>query len=384
MNRDKRVKRDPAGTWSFVADLPSADGGRRQARRRGFPTSKAANDALHELLESARAGLPAAGARGGLTVAGYLTGRWLPALAGQGLRPTTIESYRRITVNHLVPRLGRIKLAALDAATVEAMLGDLAATTALSGKTRSNVLGVLSKALADAMRWRLIGANPAAAARPPRTTRPAPRVWDTAQLGVFLAHVEGDRAEPLWRFIVATGCRRGEAAGLRWADLDLPGGRVTITSQRTMAGSRVIEGPPKTASGGRTIALDPDTAAVLQTWRRGQRAEMMRLGIRTANAYVFTTEAGAPLAPQWITRRFRGLCDTAGLPRIGVHGLRHSAATWLLTSGMHPKLVSQRLGHASPATTLAIYCHVMPGDDQAAADAYAAALGAARPNAVKM
>ena len=306
VNRDKRVKRDPAGTWSFVADLPAPDGGRRQARRRGYPTSKAANDALHELLESARAGLPAPGTRGGLTVAGYLTGRWLPSLAGQELRPTTTAAYRRITANHLVPKLGRVKLAALDAAAIEAMLGDLAAA-GLAPKTRRNVHGVLSKALADAMRWRLIGANPAAGAELPRATRPRPRVWTAAQLAGFLAYAEGDRCEPLWRFLAVTGCRRGEAAGLRWTDLDLPGGRVTIVNQRTTASGRIVEGPPKSASGARTVALDPATVEVLGSWRRVQRAEMMRLGIRPAHGYVFTTEAGRPLRPDWITARLAAL-----------------------------------------------------------------------------
>jgi integrase len=373
VNRDRRVKRDPKyGTWGFVVDLPSPDGKRRQVRRRGFPTSKVANDALHEMLEASRAGLPVE-ARGGMTVGDYLTGRWLPSLPGQDLRPTTIDSYQRIAANHLLPRLGATKLAAVDASTVEAMSGELAAD-GLSTKTRRNVHGVLSKALADAARWKLIAANPLAGARLPRNTRPVPKAWDAGQLAAFLALVSGDRLEALWRFMVTTGCRRGEAAGLRWADLDLDRGLVTITSQRTLAGGRVVEGPVKSASGARTVALDPDTVAVLRAWRRAQRAEMMQLGVRPDTAYVFTGEAGLPLWPQWITSRFRDLCDEAGLPRIGPHGLRHSAATWLIASGASPKLVSQRIGHASPTVTLTLYSHVLPGHDQAAAGAFAAAL----------
>ena len=102
-NKDRRVKHDAkSGTWGFVVDLGTLGGKRQQARRRGFLTSRAANNALHELLEASRSGLPT-GRRGGLTVGDYLTGRWLPALKGRDLRPTTLDSYRRITANHLVP-----------------------------------------------------------------------------------------------------------------------------------------------------------------------------------------------------------------------------------------------------------------------------------------
>jgi integrase len=376
VNRDRRVKRDPkTGIWFFVVDLPARNGRRRQARRRGFPTSKAANDALHELLEATRSGLPV-GARGGMTVGSYLSGRWLPALAGRDLRPTTLDSYQRITANHLVPRLGEVKLPALDAGTVEAMLGDLAAG-GLSAKSRRNVHGVLSKALADAVRWKLIARNPAADAERPRAPRPVPKAWAAGQIAAFLGLVEGDRLEALWRFLTVTGCRRGEAAGLRWRDVDLDRGFATFTNQRTLAAGQVVEGPVKTSSGARTVALDPGTVALLRAWRRVQLAELLRLGIRPAIDYVFTGEGGLPLWPQWITSRFRDLCDQAGLPRIGPHGLRHSAATWLIASGASPKLVAQRVGHASPSITLSLYSHVLPGHDQAAADAFAAALVAA-------
>jgi integrase len=93
---------------------------------------------------------------------------------------------------------------------------------------------------------------------------------------------------------------------------------------------------------------------------------------------VFTGEAGLPLWPQWITSRFADLCDAARLPRIGPQGLRHTAATWLIGSGASPKLVAQRIGHASPTVTLSLYSHVLPGHDRAAADAFAAALASAQ------
>lgn len=96
---------------------------------------------------------------------------------------------------------------------------------------------------------------------------------------------------------------------------------------------------------------------------------------------MFTGEAGLPLWPQWITSRSRDLCDAAGLARIGPHGLRHTAASRLLGAGLSPKVVSQRIGHASPSITLGLYSHVLPGHDRAAADAFAAALASAQNQA---
>ena len=104
----------------------------------------------------------------------------------------------------------------------------------------------------------------------------------------------------------------------------------------------------------------------------------MRLGVRPEVSYVFTNEAGEPLWPQRVTYWFRDLCDAAGLPRIRVHGLRHSAATWMISSGASPKLVSQWLGHASPTITLTLYSHVLPGYDEAAVTAFASALADAQ------
>lgn len=175
---------------------------------------------------------------------------------------------------------------------------------------------------------------------------------------------------------MVTGCRRGEAVGLRWTDVDLDHGRVTITSQRTLAAGKVVEGLTKTDSGGRMLALDSGTVTLLRRWRRVQRAEHVALGIRPAVGYVFTGEDGLPLWPDRVTRLFGKLCDSYRLPRIRVHGLRHSAATSLLAAGHNPKVVSQRLGHSTTAITLTLYSHVLPAHDQAAAEASGALLDA--------
>jgi integrase len=166
---------------------------------------------------------------------------------------------------------------------------------------------------------------------------------------------ELDSLRALWRFYAVTGCRRGEGLGLRWRDLDLDRGIATIVNQRAIAGGSVVEGAPKTAAGARTVSLDDDTVDLLRAHRVEQRAEFMKLGIRPDHDLVFTGPTGADVWPQRATARFRELCDELGLPRIGVHGLRHTVATWMISHGMDAKLVAQHLGHAHVSVTLGLY-----------------------------
>jgi integrase len=193
------------GTWYFVEDVPSPNGKRRQVKRRGFPTKKAAEHARRELLTRSEHGTLVDPSR--LTVGQYLNDRWLPALTGSNLRPTTLYGYQKIVDAYLVPKLGHVRLQALDTATVEQSLNTLAVGG--SAKTVRNVHGALSKALADALRWRLVNRNAASAALLPRLERRPPRAWTPEQTTRFLAHVEHDRLGPLWRFLVVTGVRRG-------------------------------------------------------------------------------------------------------------------------------------------------------------------------------
>ena len=216
----------------------------------------------------------------------------------------------------------------------------------------------------------LVRTNAAADVELPQVRRGDLRAWDTDQISRFLHHVESDRLGPLWRFLIATGVRRGESLGLRWSDVDLDAATVMIRRQRVVVGGHVVEGAPKTKAGQRTIAVDAATAATLRSWRSTQAAERLVMGAGWGNdvGLVFTQPDGTSLYPQTITASFKRISLDLGLPTIGVHGLRHSSATMMLSSGLSPKVVSQRLGHSTVAITLDTYSHVLPAHDQAAAD----------------
>jgi integrase len=309
-----------------------------------------------------------------LTVGEYLDNHWLPALPAT-IRPTTADTYRRLVRLHIVPTLGSVPLQKLQRAHVARWLAELTAG-GLAAKSVRNVHGVLSKALADAVELELVNRNVASRPRTlPAAIRPTPRVWTVEQAGAFLAGTANDRFAPLWRFFATTGCRRGEALGLRWVDVDLDESTVTITRQRTIAGGSVVEGAPKTGAGARSIAIDPATTTSLRSWRAAQAAERLQMGWGWADTgLVFTHPDGTGLWPQMITRRFGELSGQLGLPAIGVHGLRHSVATYLIARGVNPRVVQQRLGHAQVAVTLGLYTHVLPGHDREAAASMADAV----------
>ncbi len=143
-----------------------------------------------------------------------------------------------------------------------------------------------------------------------------------------------------------------------------------------MVGSKVTFAEPKTTASRRSIALDPSTVAALKTHRAGQAAERLAWGEAwTDYGLVFTREDGSPLQPATLTRTFARLADELGMPSLSLHGLRHSHVTALLRGGQPLRVVSARAGHSSPAVTLSVYAHVLPGDDEAAATAAASLFG---------
>jgi hypothetical protein len=184
--------------------------------------------------------------------------------------------------------------------------------------------------------------------------------------------VKDDRLYPLWWLIALRGLRRGEAAGLRWHDVDLDHRQLTITNQRTTVGYTIFEGPPKSAASNRTIALDRSTVTVLRAHLYRQRAEYLLTG-RTwrESGYVFTRPDGLPFHPNYFTKRLRFLTVLAGLPPVRLHDLRHGAASLAHTAGADLKTVQDQLGHASIVLTADTYTSVLPAAQHKAAEATA-------------
>ena len=194
------------------------------------------------------------------------------------------------------------------------------------------------------------------------------KTWTKEQLKKFLESVAEERLSPLWHTIAMTGMRRGEALGLRWSDVDLENGRLSVRRALIPSGREVIVSEPKTIKGRRVIAIDPGTIEVL----KGQAARQLDEQKEWDDAWVetglvFTQENGAALDPETVTRYFRQAVKRSMLPAIRLHDLRHTHATLALQAGIHPKVVSERLGHATISITLDTYSHAVPAMQEEAA-----------------
>jgi integrase len=242
-----------------------------------------------------------------------------------------------------------------------------------SPKTIRNTHTVLRKALADAERLELVIRNAAAAARPPAVDHIDRVTWSSEELGEFLESVRDDRLYPVFVVLATTGMRRGEVLGLRWRDVDFDAGDLAIANTRTPVKSEIVTGPPKTARSRRQVFLDEWTLDVLRAQRRSQAADRLAAGPawNADEDYVFTDEVGVPVNPNSVSKRFDTIVRKSDLPRIRLHDLRHTYATVALKAGVHPKIVSERLGHATVGITLDLYSHVTPSIARDAADVVA-------------
>lgn len=335
------------------------------------------------------------------------TGEWLERWLGLrvSLRASTRRGYAAHVRGYLVPYLGGIPLADLSPADVQGMFtaiigGETALGRAVSAATLRRIHATLRAALNAAVRAGLITSNPGRWPELPPVVRPRPQVWTppltarwehegwrpavgvwTAQQTVqFLDLVAGHRLYALFHLVALRGLRRGEAAGLRWADLDLDAGTLTVNVQLQQLGGRLVTGPPKSEAGRRMVALDQTTIAALRAHQARQQAERAAAGTRwTESRYVFTTRTGTPVGPDRLTRLFRRLVERTGLPPVTLHGLRHGAATLALAAGTDLKVVQDQLGHSTITLTADTYTSVLPETARAAADSTAALLFPVRP-----
>ena len=245
------------------------------------------------------------------------------------------------------------------------------AVSGLSARTVRYVHTIMHAALKDALRWNRVVRNVADAATPPSVSSARskrPKVWTADQLRAFLDHVANSRYLPAWIFLATAGCRRGEALGVKWADVDLDLGTAVISRQVTAIDHRVIvKDLPKTKHG-HLIRLDGGTIAMLRRLRSEQAEEKLRLGPGyNDDGYVFCQWDGHPYHPERFSREFdrnreyfnRDHPDDP-LPPITLHGLRHTWATLALSAGIDIKIVSERLNHSSTTITREIYTHVTP------------------------
>jgi integrase len=323
-----------------------------------------------------------------LTVKQWLE-QWLAEHAAHRVSAKTFERYAEIVRQHLVPALGAHRLRKLEGVHIQAAYG--AALRArrrrtrkdgavvdlppLSAQTVKHCHRVLSLALKQANRLKLRAGNPAADVDPPRPKRVELAILDQAQTGELLNAAASSSIYVPVLLAATTGMRRGEVLALRWKDVDLDKGVISVaqTLEETAKEGLTFKAP-KTERSRRLIPMVPFTVEPLRAHRARQGEDRLRAGTIWADHDLVCCQAdGTPLRPRQVTKAFAALARSIGL-KLRLHDLRHTHLSQLLAAGVNIKVVSERAGHAGVAITLDTYAHVMPGMQEDAVNRIDAAL----------
>lgn len=374
------------GQWCGTVSLGFDGNGRRKRKVVYGTTKKEVTDKLDEIRASARVGnLPEAGSMS----VGQLLDRWLESLKAKISAATYEQKEIHVRV-HLKPRIGGVRLAKLNGIHVEGLAAELRNADVGPWAIR-HAIDSLDACLNYAVRMKLVPTNPVHS-----VDKPAPKrsefIFLTPEQAKLVREVSvGQAVHPLLVAALATACRQGELLALRWEDVDLQGGTLTVRRSLSLTKGGFVVKEPKTPSSRRTITLPTFAVSALLSLK----AERMKAGLLSAP--VFCTRTGNHLNKKNVLRAFRAVVAKANKNLLEVaakksdgkngegpklipaavrfHDLRHTVASVLLSSGHSLRAVSQRLGHSNPAMTLRVYAHCLPGDDGKLADGLAKLIG---------
>lgn len=360
-NGEGSIYRRKDGRW--VASLSSGRGTRRHFLAR---TREEASRKLTVALKSRDDGLSVITER--QTFAEFAA-RWLKAVK-PSLKPLTWIRYEQLIRVHALPAFGARQLTKITPSDLQALYADVAARGGAPASIRQ-LHAVLHRCLRQAHRWNVIARNVADLVTPPRVSRQEIQALSPNEARTLLRQAEGNRLEALYVLAVTTGMRQGELLGLQWKDLDLERGTLHVRRTLHPMTTGFIFTEPKTTRSRRQIVVTTTATSALKRHRVVQAEERLRAGPAWNDQdMVFATLTGGPLTSTTVLRQeFYPLLESAGLPKIRFHDLRHTAATLLLTQGIHPKIVSEMLGHSNIAITMDLYSHVTPTMQREAAAA---------------
>ena len=300
---------------------------------------------------------------------------WLESYATIHVRPNVKDSYCQVLRTHLIPYLGAELLSSLTAVDLDSRYADMLAN-GLSPTTANYLHRIIHKLLKTAVKKGKISHNVAEDADPPKQTRPIITVWNVQELITFIETARKYKPDlfPIFALLIFTGSRVGEALGSQFRDMSLHTSHPKWSVQRTVYkrhnGEWLIN-KPKTSKSKRSIDLPPSLVLTLIRLREQREADAEYFNRAfSEDDFVFTRPDSRLYDPRFISQVFRRITKIAGLKPIRLHDLRHTHATLLLSAGTNPKIVSERLGHASVAITLDIYSHVLPGIQEQAATVF--------------
>ena len=295
---------------------------------------------------------------------------WLEIKAPD-VRFRTLADYADTCDRYLRPTLGKNPLSKVTPDRVARLYGRW--QNQGKAKTALKCHRSLSQALALAVRWGWLASNPCDRVDTPRYRPGRKELWTPEQLRRFLDGTREHWLGPLWTFLAYSGCRLGEALALTWADVDLASGRILIAKSVQRISGEYVTTEPKTRAGMRVITLPGVAIEALRSQAEARLARGVHASVD--GSLVFANAKGEPLSQGAAAWHMRQAYKLLGLPPVTPHGLRHLHASLLLAEGLSIPAVSQRLGHANSAITMAVYAHAIGRSDDEATAAIARAIG---------
>ncbi len=289
--------------------------------------------------------------------------KWLEEIAKPRLRKSTFSSYEAVLKNYVKANLGTKRLSDIQAYEVQKLYNDLI-KQGLSSRTVRYAHVVFSSAMKQAIKWKMIAQNPCELCELPRLEKNEMKYLSPEETTKFLDVAKDTKHFVVFLLVIESGMRPEEYLALQWKDIDFE--QKALSVRRAIVWNRKGGGfnftEPKTKKSRRSIPISNSVINALKTHRRKQLEEKLKLGAAYQNLdLVFASEVGTPIQPKnLLDRHFRPLLIKAELPSLRLYDLRHTTATLLLSAGENPKVVSERLGHASIVLTLDTYSHVLP------------------------
>jgi integrase len=368
--------------WSIIIEVRDEATGKRKRRWHAFQgTKRQAQAECARLITELKSGNALEPNKA--TVATFLA-RWLDHIKTQ-VTPKSHERYAGIVNQNIIPAIGAVRLNKLKPIQISA-----AYSAALDGGRRDGKGGglaprtvghmhrVLKQALKQAVLWGESVRNPAEGVDPPKVDWKPMQTYDLPQTVELIEAVRGTPLLIPTVLAVLCGLRRGEICALRWRNVDLAAGQISVVESLEQTKSGLRFKSPKSGKG-RTVALSATVTDELRAHRVKRAQDFLRLGMRLSDDDMVIDHAdGSIVSPICISQLWARTIKKTKLARLRFHDLRHAHATHLLANGVHPKVASERLGHSKVGITLDLYSHVIPGMQEDAAAMVDRALSAAR------
>lgn len=369
----QRVETKSGPRWRFRIDLEPGPDGKRRQRTLTFRSEAEAVKAQSQARADVHRGVYLEPSL--VTLAEWLE-HWL-SVGKRTWRASTYSGYER-ALKPAREALGGRRVQQLRRGDIEALVTDMLATggnskTGRSPRTVAILIGLLRKALDEAVVEGIISVNPARYVKKPPQQPHEMKTWTATQMRAFLDHVAEDDLAGAWA-LTALGLRRGEVLGLRWSDIDFENRVLHVRQARVLAGREVVTNAPKTARGRRSIPMHAGLIDALKLTRRRTLTESPVVPLRQkqgGDRLVTVNAVGEPMHPDAYSDRFARLVTEAGLPMIRLHDMRHTALSLLLEQGVPVSVVARIAGH-DPSVTMRTYAHAADDATRRAVDALGA------------